>query len=187
VAVLGRPSLVLAIALLSACTDAAPSQEASADYRGIIQAALLKQPDMAAQRRAFVNEYPDESSVFDKVFDYRLCVSPESAGQSGDFVRSKHESNDAPPDLSIYRTRWERSATRQSIPAELLPKHLRWDSASSICPSGTLRIGNPIINGTDALVYVENASTVHGWGGELKLTKIGDRWVVLEEKNWWQA
>lgn len=124
--------------------------------------------------------------MLDNVLDYRLCVSRETAGESGDFERA-WDVDGGLPDFEIYGRRWEQSQSRQEIPANLLPRHLRWDASSSLCPSGILRIGNPDIRGNKATVYVENPSGVHGWAGDVTLVKVNGKWVVLEQRNWWQA
>lgn len=179
--------LSVALIVLGACSTIGADQDVSRDYTEIVGAVLIAQPDVAAQHREFVAEYPDEASWLDRFFDYRLCVAPETAGNRGDFERTDWEVGAVPPDFRMYSKRWEQSPARQAIPIDLLPAHLRWDAALSFCPSGVLRVGSPNIQGESATVYVENSSNTHGWAGEIYLVKTGDEWIVREERNWWQA
>lgn len=180
-------TLSVLLIVMSACSDNGGERRVSQDYTEIVGAVLAAQPDVAAQHREFVAEYPDAASWADRFFDYRLCVARETAGGSGDFERTDWKDGAPPPDFGRYSKRWEQSPSRQPIPSGLLPAHLRWDAALSWCPSGVLRIGSPNIQGENATVYVENKSSVHGWGGEIELVKNGDDWIVEEERNWWQA
>ena len=172
---------------LSACAYAGSSGEATRDYSEIVEAVLLAQPDVAKQHREFIAEYPDEESMLDTILDYRLCVSRETAGQKGDFERPDWKGNGASPNFDLYGKRWEQSQSRQTIPARLLPEHLRWAGPLSYCPSGTLRIGSPQTQGKKATVYVENTSSAHGWAGEVELAEVDGRWVVQEVRDWWQT
>ncbi len=185
---MSRQSLfTVALIFLSACSDAGTGQGVAPDYEKTISAVLIAQPDLATQHREFIAEYPDEASWLDRFFDYRLCVARETAGTSGDFERTDWETNGPPPDFAVYSDRWEQSPARQTIPGDVLPKHLRWGGALTFCPSGVLRIGNPNIQGDSAVVYVENSSSVHGWAGEIEMVREDDGWIVREEWNWWQA
>lgn len=179
--------LTIALIFVSACSDAGAEHGVSRDHEKIVRAVLIAQPDVATQHREFVAEYPDEASWLDRFLDFRLCVARETAGTDDDFERTEWEAGDPPPDFAIYSDRWEESPSRQNIPGDVLPEHLRWDAALSFCPSGVLRIGNPIIQGDRSVVYVENSSSVHGWAGEIELIRDGDEWIVQEERNWWQT
>lgn len=158
--------LTIALIFVSACSDAGAEQGVSRDHEKIVRAVLIAQPDVATQHREFVAEYPDEASWLDRFLDYRLCVARETAGTDDDFERTEWKAGEPPPDFAIYSDRWEESHSRQNIPGDVLPEHLRWDATLSFCPSGVLRIGNPIIQGDRSVVYVENSSSVHGWAGK---------------------
>ena len=179
--------LTIALIFVSACSDAGAEHGVSRDHEEIVRAVLIAQPDVATQHREFVAEYSDQASWLDKFADYRLCVARETAGTDDDFQRTDWEAGDRPPDFTIYSNRWEESPSRHNIPSDLLPEHLRWDAALSICPSGVLRIGNPVIQGDRSVVYVENSSGNHGWAGEIELMKDGDEWMIHDEWIWWQA
>lgn len=179
--------LTIVLIFVSACSNSGAEHGVSRNHEEIVRAVLIAQPDVAAQHREFVADYPDEASWLSRFVDYRLCVARETAGTDVDFQRTDWEAGDPPPDFTIYSNRWEESPSRHNIPSDLLPEHLRWYGALSICPSGVLRIGNPIIQGDRSVVYVENASGTHGWAGEIELMRDGDEWMVHEERIWWQA
>ena len=179
--------LSASLIVVCACSGNGADRGVTQDYTEIVGAVLTAQPNVAAQHREFVAEFPDEASWLDRFFDYRICVARETAGTSGEFERTDWEVGAPTTDFGLYSKRWEQSPLRQPIPSDLLPAHLRWDSALSFCPSGVLRIGSPNIQGDSATVYVENTSGVHGWAGEIELVKTDDKWIVQEERNWWQA
>jgi hypothetical protein len=176
--------LALILFKLGACAASVPPH--AQDHDAVIAAVLQAQPDMAAQRREYLREYPEEERWLSNLFDYRLCVESRTAGSPSDFASSTitpYSPDDPPPKAS-----WDRSRRSFPISREGLPRFLRRASLFSICPSGVLRISNPQFEGGTARVLVEHRC--RGWcgsGGEFILTKVEGRWVVEEYVNRWQA
>lgn len=174
---------------LAACGHRTPPPNAK-ERTKIIAAVLARQPDLVAQRNAFLTEFPDQRSYFEGVFDIRLCVAQETAGVEGDFDRRDLDRpGHAPNDPRVFSERWANSNQRFAIQDRItLPGHLRWDNMLAVCPSGVLRLGNPVVTGDHARVFVENkCSGWCGWGGEVTLRRTNGRWLVDQEINWWQT
>lgn len=174
---------------LAACCDqtSLPHGNGTAE---IISAVLARQPDLVAKRKAFLAVHPEEKGYFEGLADIRLCVARETAGSDGDFdSESISRPGPEPNDPGNLSERWTASDRRFAITDVVrLPKHLRWNNILAFCPSGTLRLGNPVIVGDRARVFVENkCSGWCGWGGEIRLRRENGQWLVEKEMSWWQA
>lgn len=185
-----RVLIALALFAVSACGDATSNGEVTSDYVDIVQEALSVQPDLAKERRQFIAEYPNEASVFEGFFDHRLCVSRQTAGDNNDFERVdwKPNSSTPPPGADLYGKRWDQASSRKDIPKAVLPSHLRWDTLVSFCPNGVLRLGNPVIEGSEARIYIESkCSGLCSWGDEIIFKRVGGKWIVDRQVNRWQS
>lgn len=145
----------------------------------IIDAVLARQPDLAADRKAFLADHPGEKGYFEDLADFRICVTQETAGSGRNHQMILSERRDA-------------SDRRFAITSGVnLPSHLRWDNILAFCPSGSLRLSTPVITGEQARVFVENRSSgwlgSGGWGGEVILRRENGQWLVVQEINRWQA
>ena len=175
--------LALILVTLGACaTSVSPHAQ---DHDAVIAVVLQAQPDMAAQRREYLREYPEEERWLSNLFDHRLCVESRTAGSPNDFdplTITPYSPDDPPPKAS-----WDRSRRSFPISREEFPRFLRRASLFSICPGGTIRLSNPRFEGQTARVFVEGRGGLGGWGGEFILKKVEGRWVVEEYVNHWQA
>lgn len=174
-----RALAALVVLALAACSDRARYEAVSPEYVAIMKVALAAQPDLATEYREYVATNPDEASVFGGFLDHRICVSQMTAGDGNDFKRDRH---------GVHNSPWERSQIRTPIPRNILPHHLRWESKFSYCANGVLRFGNPVIEGNEARVFIENkCSGWCGWGGQIDLKRENERWKVEKVENWWVA
>ena len=184
-----RMSLI-ALCLLSMAACGRSAAPPDSETKQIVSAVLAAQPDLAAVRKAFLAKHPEEEGLLEALADARLCVARETAGTDNDFDRTEMIRPGAPPfDHAILSKRWDASDLRVAIDdVVILPEHLRWSRPLTWCPSGTLRLGNPTIEGDRARVFVENkCSGWCGWAGEARLRRKKGSWFVEEEVNWWQA
>ncbi|MBV2148900.1 hypothetical protein KRZ98_11445 [Sphingobium sp. AS12] len=183
-------SVAVLFLLLIGCGDQKALQGGKNETAEIISAVLAKQPDLVAQRKAFLMEHPQERSSLEGMIDSRLCVAPETAGLDDEFDKALVGRRGATPEgLSVFSHRWVASDRRFAINDIVkLPKHLRWKSAFSFCPNGTLYLGNPAIRAGRAHILIENKCSGHcSWGGRAILQRNKGRWRVEEEIVWWQA
>ncbi len=189
-------SLLLVLAL-AACSGGA-DEDLDADTIAVLTAALASQPDMPAQMEAWFEEEPDERRWTNDLFDFRLCVARELAGEASDYDRNVQAigrlasgdsiSGAGIPDIGADQERWDEAERRSQIPAEILPDHLRWDNPLAICPNGALQLSHPQIDGDRARVYIDNrCSGWCGWGGMLELRRIEGEWQAGEMQIRWVA
>lgn len=176
---------ILAHALTSCGQSEPPSDRAV--RLSIITSVLEHQPDIAAQTKAHFEEYPEERSFIEVMLDRRLCIDPQTTGSpDAQSAQQENQSPFAAPDPGRSTDAWKGKAPRYSLSGISLPKHLRWDSPISFCPSGTMFLGNPAIEGDSARVpYVIECGGLCGGGGQYRLRRVQAEWRFLENEVWW--
>lgn len=180
-----RAGLALALASLAACTDSSVPPRA-ADHHAVIAAVLQAQPDVAAERRAYLREFPEEDGILSRLLDHRLCVEGKTAGRPEDF--SSSTVNPPGPDGRNREVKWDRATRSFPIRAEARPPYLRRAWSLSICPAGTVRLSNPRFDGGTARIFIEKRC--RGWcgsGGELILKKRRGRWEIEGWASRWMS
>ena len=188
------PLLVL---VLAACSGGADS-ELDNESVAVLAAALQSQSDVPTDLEARFEEEPDQRHWSHHLFDLRLCVAREVAGDASDFDRNVYAIGQLASGDSISgrvsaapgtgRERWDEVEHRSRMPADVLPDHLRWDHPLSYCPSGVLHLSHPQIEGDRARIFLDNScSGWCGWGGMLELHKIDGEWQARDLQVHWVA